>query len=144
MVTKPSVQQFKVNALPINQSGWQIQCFECQQWGHKKADYPNKVNKKKTFWSPLPNQTEAFLNWPKNQNKGRIPDQPRNVKINYVNIGDEQEEQAQVFAALDPSGRNRQFTILETQGDYEGKSLIFLIDSRSSHSFISPATVKRL
>ena len=45
---------------------------------------------------------------------------------------------------MDPSGRNRQFSILETQGDYEGKPLTFLIDSGSSHSFISPGTAKRL
>ena len=45
---------------------------------------------------------------------------------------------------MDPSGCNRHFTILETQGEYEGKPLIFLIDFGSSHSFISPATVKRL
>ena len=28
---KPSVQQVKVNALPVNQRGHQIQCFECHQ-----------------------------------------------------------------------------------------------------------------
>ena len=57
---------------------------------------------------------------------------------------EEAEEQAQIYAALDPSGRNCQYSILEVQGDYEGKPLIFLIDSRSSHSFISPSTAKRL
>ena len=72
-MTKPNVQQVKANALPINQSGWQIQCFECQQWGHKKADCPNKANKKKTFRPPLPTQKGAFLNQTRNQNKGKIP-----------------------------------------------------------------------
>ncbi|MCO5612133.1 hypothetical protein L7F22_066395 [Adiantum nelumboides] len=57
---------------------------------------------------------------------------------------DEVIEQAHVYAALDPSERNRQFSILEAQGDYQGKSLTFLIDSRSSHSFISPSIVKHL
>ena len=66
------------------------------------------------------------------------------VKINYVNLGDEAEEQAQIYAALDPSGRNRQFSILEVQGDHKGKPLTFLIDSGSSHSFISPGIAKRL
>ena len=56
----------------------------------------------------------------------------------------EGEEQAQIYAALDPSGRNRQYTVLEAQGEYEGKPLTFLIDSGSSHSFISPSTAKRL
>ena len=139
MVTKSNVQQVKENALPVNQSGEWIQCFECQQWGHKKVDCPNKANKKKTFQPPLPNQKEAFPNRPKNQNKGRITDQLRNVKINYVNINDEQEEQAQVYGAQDPSGSNQQFTILETQGDYEGKSLTFLmILGPPIHSYLWP------
>ena len=45
---------------------------------------------------------------------------------------------------MDPKGRNCQYTILEAQGEYEGNSLTFLIDSGSSHSFISPSTAKRL
>ena len=56
----------------------------------------------------------------------------------------EGEEQAQIYAALDPSGCNHQFTVLEAEGEYEGNSLTFLIDSGSSHSFISPSTAKRL
>ena len=51
---KPPVQQVKVNALPVNQSGRQIQCFECRQWGHKKAECPNKSNIKKEVQPPLP------------------------------------------------------------------------------------------
>ena len=88
-MTKPNVQQVKANALPVNQSGQQIQCFECQQWGHKEANCNNKANKKKMFQPPLPTQKEDFLNWSKNQNKGGILDQPRNVKINYFIIKDE-------------------------------------------------------
>ena len=45
---------------------------------------------------------------------------------------------------MDPSGHNWQFIILETQGDFEGKSLTFLIDFGSSHSFISLTTMKQL
>ena len=45
---------------------------------------------------------------------------------------------------LNPSGCNRQYTIREAHGDYEGKPLTFVIDSRSSHLFISPSTTKRL
>ena len=62
-MNKPNVQQVKANALPVNQSGRQIQCFECQQWGHKKADCPNK---KKTFRQSLPLQKEVFQNQNKN------------------------------------------------------------------------------
>ena len=56
----------------------------------------------------------------------------------------EGEEQVQIYAVLDPSGRNRQFTVLEVEGEYEGNSLTFLIDSGSSCSFISLSTPKRL
>ena len=88
-------------------------------------DYPNKANKGKTFGLPLPTQKESFLNRIKNQNKEKILEQLRNVKINYVSVKDEQEEQAQVYPTLDPSGCNQQFTILETQEEYEGKPLTF-------------------
>ena len=54
------------------------------------------------------------------------------------------EEQAHIYVTLDPSGYNQQFSILDTQGNYEGKPLSFLIDFESSHSFLSPNTIKRL
>ncbi|MCO5576110.1 hypothetical protein L7F22_029917 [Adiantum nelumboides] len=63
---------------------------------------------------------------------------------NYLTITDKVTEQTHVYAALDPSGRNRQYSILEAQGNYQGKFLTFLIDSGSSHSFISPSTIKHL
>ncbi|MCO5566312.1 hypothetical protein L7F22_019989 [Adiantum nelumboides] len=69
---------------------------------------------------------------------------PVKTVANHVTITDEVTEQAHVYAALDPSGKNRQYSILEAQGDYQGKSLTFLIDSGSSHSFISPSTVEHL
>ena len=92
----------------------------------------------------MPTQKETFLKCNKNQSKGGVSTQPKNVKINYISVKIEGEEQAQIYVALDPSGCNHQYTVLEAQGDYEGKSLTFLIDSRSSHSFISPRTAKRL
>ncbi|MCO5559985.1 hypothetical protein L7F22_013589 [Adiantum nelumboides] len=86
------------------------------------------------------NRNQRILN-AAHQNPNRIP-----VKTvaNFVTITDEVTEQAHVYAALDPSGRNRQYSILEAQGDYQGKSLTFLIDSGNSHSFIFSSTVKHL
>ena len=69
---------------------------------------------------------------------------PKATTINHVSIKEEIEEQAQIYAALDPSGRNRQYSIIEVHGDYDGKPLSFLIDSGSSHSFLSPHTTQRL
>ncbi|MCO5550692.1 hypothetical protein L7F22_004182 [Adiantum nelumboides] len=96
-------------------------------------------------------QQHNLVNSKQNRNK-RISDvahqNPNKVPVktvaNYLTIIDEVTEQAHVYAALDPSGRNQQYSILEAQGDYQGKSLTFLIDSGSSHSFISPSTVKHL
>ncbi|MCO5579397.1 hypothetical protein L7F22_033252 [Adiantum nelumboides] len=53
------------------------------------------------------------------QNPNKIP-----VKTvaNYLTITDEVTEQAHVYAALDPSGRNRQYSILEAQGDYQASA----------------------
>ena len=59
-------QQVKVNALPVNQSGKQIQCFDCRQWGHRRADCPNKRVKRQETRTPLPTQREAFASRHKN------------------------------------------------------------------------------
>ena len=142
---KPFVHQAKVNALPVNQSGKQLQCFGCKKWGHKRSECPDAA---KTAIRPnLPPQRNIYLGRGRGRGqppKGPIRGPPNPVKVNYVSLGEEAEEQAQIYAALDPSGRNRQYSILEAQGDYEGKPLTFLIDSGSSHSFLSPGTAKRL
>ena len=88
--------------MPVNQSGRQIQCFECRGWGHKKASCPNKTAKKKTCQSPLPTQREAFMNSNKNQSKGQASTQPTNVKVNYVSLKEEQDEQAKYSIIEEP------------------------------------------
>ena len=132
----------QVKALLVTQSGKPVHCFECKEWGHKKASCPNK---RLPFRSPLTPQRKAFLN----QNQGGQNRQGngkplKNSTVNHVTITEEVEEQAHIYAALDPKGYNRQFSILKVPGDYEGKTLSFLIDSGSSHSFLSPSTIKRL
>ena len=57
---------------------------------------------------------------------------------------EEVEVQAQVYALLDPTGMNQQFLVMGTWGINQGKTLSFLIDFGSSHSFLSPSTIKRL
>ena len=54
------------------------------------------------------------------------------------------EVQAQVYGTLDPRGRNQQFLVMEIGGTSQGKTLSYLIDSGSSHSFLLPSTIKRL
>ena len=141
---RPYAQPVKVNALPINQSGRQIQCYKCLEWGHKKADCPSKTAGQTNHRPVLAPQKEVYQNCSKDQNRRPNNPQPKKATVNFVSVQDEVEEQAQIYAALDPSGYNRQYSILEAQGDYEGKPLTFLIDSGSLHSFISPCTAKRL
>ena len=88
--------------------------------------------------------SQVFQNRNKNQSNPTTSNLPKVATINYVSVKEEVEEQAQIYAALDLSGCNCQYSILEVQGGYEGKLFIFLIDSESSHSFISPNIAKRL
>ena len=99
---QPFVQTTQVNALPVNQSGRQMQCFECRGWGHKKANCPNKTAKERTFRPPLPTQREAFLNRNKNQSTGQASTQPTNVKVNYASLKEEQDEQAKYSIIEEP------------------------------------------
>ena len=139
-IPKPYIQQAKVNVLPVTQSGRTFQCYKCLKWGHKRQDCPEKDIKETAKAKPLPTQKNEYRTF----KQGQRPNPPRVVKVNYVCVSDEAAEQAQIYSALDPSGQNLQYSILEAEGDYEGKSLTFLIDSGSLHSFISPNTAKRL
>ncbi|MCO5597053.1 hypothetical protein L7F22_051127 [Adiantum nelumboides] len=143
-VFRPSipVKNIQARALPVTQSGKSIQCFGCKEWGHKAASCPKKQT---PLRSPLIPQRKAFLG----RNQGGRNQQGNNKPmktstVNHVTSTEEVDEQAHIYAALDPRGYNQQFSILEVPGDYEGKPLSFLIDSGSSHSFLSPSTIKRL
>ena len=99
---KPFVQNTQVNTLPVNQSGRQIQCFECGERDHKKANYPNKIAKKRTFQPPFQTQKEAFINGNKNQSTRQASTQPNNIKVNYVSLEEEQDEQARYSIIKEP------------------------------------------
>ena len=64
--------------------------------------------------------------------------------MNQVTLDDEFEERAVIYAALDPSGRNQQFSVIEAPVESLGNSFSLLVDSGSSHSFISPSMVAKL
>ena len=135
LTTPHSVQ---VNALPITQSGRPIQCYNCQEWGHKKAECPKGTR------SQLPRPTPVFQNKASPQfiplqrnhvqpirNSGPVRrnfaqtqqncpplnvttqatiqaprNPPKATTINHVSVKEELEEQAHIYAALDPSGQN--------------------------------------
>ena len=61
-----------------------------------------------------------------------------------MSVKEEAKEQAQIYAALNPSGYNRHYSILKAQGNYDGRPLTFLIYFQSFHSFIFPSSAKRI
>ncbi|MCO5558716.1 hypothetical protein L7F22_012302 [Adiantum nelumboides] len=150
-VNRSEVQPVRVNALPIIQGGRPMYCFECGQEGHKRIHCPQQRQNRGFQYQNRGPQRHNLVNSNQNQNqrisKAAHPN-PNKIPVktvaNYLTITDEVTEQAHVYAALDPSGKNLQYSILEAQGDYQGKSLTFLIDFGSSHSFIFPSTVKHL
>ena len=95
-------------------------------------------------YHPKSRPLKAFKNFNQIQPRGPPPAQPKVVKVNYVSVKEEAKEKARIYATLNPSGYNRKYSILEAQGNYEGTPLSFLIDTGSSHSFLSPHTAKQL
>ena len=111
-------QTARVNALPVNQSDRPTQCFDCHQWGHRRTECPNKPK-----GNPFPRaialaQRNNAQNQNNNQAKKANPAQVQNAKVNHVTIDEIEEEQDEIYAALDPSSNNRQYSILEVQGEY--------------------------
>ncbi|MCO5563571.1 hypothetical protein L7F22_017216 [Adiantum nelumboides] len=124
-VNRSEVQPVCVNALPITQGGRLMHCFECGQEGHKRMHCPQqRQNRGFQYQNQGPQRHNlANSNQNRNQRISNIAHQNPNrifVKTvaNFVTITDEVTEQAHVYAALDSSGRNRQYSILEAQGDY--------------------------
>ena len=58
---------------------------------------------------------------------------------------DQREEPvARVYAVVEHQGANQQFAVLQTPTKYEGTKFTLLIDSCSTHSFISPKCIRNL
>ena len=139
-----------------------FQCYECQEWGHKRHECPRQTTSltqgrnQQPSWVSQPTRTPQAPRGRGRPQQGGQPNQvkpssrppntnpPRAATVNHVTIQEETEVQAQVYATLDPRGRNQQFSVMEIGGTSQGKTLSFLIDSGSSHSFLSPSTIKRL
>ena len=51
---------------------------------------------------------------------------------------------ARIHATIEHNGPNQQYAVLQTLTDYQGNEFKLLIDSRATHSFISPNCVSKL
>ena len=49
-----------------------------------------------------------------------------------------------MYATIKHQGNNFQFSVIQAPASYEGKNFKLLIDSRSTHSFLSPKCIRNL
>ena len=89
----------------MNQSGKPSQCFDCHQWGHRKTECPNKLPRNPFPRANANSQRNNAQNCNNQAKKANLV-QNQNAKANHVTL-EEIEEQAEIYAALDPSGNNR-------------------------------------
>ena len=71
--------------------------------------------------------------------------QPQRAQVHQMQTVEETEDEvAHLNAAIEHQGPNRQYAVLQTPAEYEGNTFHLLIDSGATHSFISPASVRKL
>ncbi|MCO5558285.1 hypothetical protein L7F22_011864 [Adiantum nelumboides] len=127
-VNRSKVQPARVNALPITQGGRLMHCFECGQEEHKRMHCPQQRQNRGFQYQNQGLQRHNLANSNQNRNQrisNAAHENPNKIHVkmiaNYVTITDEVTEKVHVYVALDLSGRNRQYSILEAQGDYQGE-----------------------
>ena len=98
---------------------------------------PNQANQGR----PQPRQNVQV---PRNGGGPNVHPVPPGVRVNRVQANQDQEPVARVYAAVEHQGANQQFAVLQTPAEYEGTKFTLLIDSGSTHSFISPRCIRNL
>ena len=82
------------------------------------------------------------------QNQGGPNHQNRNrARLNQMYADEDTSNEdipAHIHAAIEHQGVNNQFSVLQTPAEYKGKAFHLLIDSGSTHSFISPKCIRTL
>ena len=68
----------------------------------------------------MPTQREAFLNCNKNQSIGQASTQPKNIKVNYISLDKEQDEQAK-YSILEEPCNYEEGVIEGSEVDFEEK-----------------------
>lgn len=91
---------------------------------------------------PHPQQGQGNQRPNVNVNPRNLP--PRAQVHHLQGRPEENTEVGRLNAAIEHQGPNRQYAVLQTPAEYEGKEFKLLIDSGATHSFISPGTVRKL
>ena len=96
-----------------------------------------------------PNNPTTNLNHvaPRQNPRRPLNQNPRPVaaRVNQVQAFQEEEDpHGHINAAIEHQGANQQFSVLQTPAEYEGKPFTLLIDSGSTHSFLSPRCIRTL
>ena len=141
-------------------------CYNCYKSGHRRAQCPHPPRATRPYKAPNPNfipqgprGRAALINPPPNQSArsygkgGRFNSRGRgsgraNVAAIFgekeTSLQDEENDRAQVYAAIEHQGNNRQFSVIQAPASYGGKDFKLLIDSGSTHSFLSPKCIHNL
>ena len=141
-------------------------CYNCFQAGHRRAQCPYPPRTVPPPKVPNPNPIlqnprgrAAMINPPMDQQarpynkRGRFNPRGRgdgraNVAAIFggdeANLQDEEDNRAKVYAATEHQGNNRQFSVIQAPASYKGKHFKLLIDSGSTHSFLSPKCIRNL
>ena len=90
--------------------------------------------------NPNPLPPRQNLCHPNNRNPAHV-----NSRVSQLqSITEEDQADAHIHVAIEHQGDNQQFSVLQTPAEYEGKPFTLLIDSGSTHSFLSPRCVRNL
>ena len=102
----------------------------------RNAQGGNPQNPPRPFQNHGNQRPNANLN-PRNPPQRAQVDQMQANREDNIEVG-------HLNAAIEHQGPNRQYAVLQTPAEYEGKKFKLLIDSGATHSFISPAAIRRL
>ena len=124
-----------------------IQCFECQEYGHYRTNCPKKMRASGANAVPLPRNGRGQANnrgrrGRANAGRGRGTNARTNAVIGQPTVGDK--KRAVLHAAIDNPNARQQYAIIQAPGTHQGEIIDFLIDCGSTHSFLSPRYMRKL
>lgn len=92
LASKLPIQSARVNAIPKTYNDRGVQCYDCKQWGHRKAECPNKKPKRGRLHTALLPQERVFVNRQGDLSPGENPGPTLPIKVNYIRASNEAKE----------------------------------------------------